>query len=249
MNSIQSNVAGQRPRWSGGRDPANFRMVGLAALSTADHDKVAALIGPIEHMRAGHEINGDGIHACRAGLIVEGWACRQRLLPDGRRQILDILLPGDFVGLARVGPLARSWTVCLTRVEFADAEALRRRMTARPQDHDAIEKAFDAIGEVVLGRMLDQVVRLGRQTAYERTAHFFLEMHARARAAGIAEDGIFPLPLSQEVMADLLGLSVVHINRVLQQLKRDGLIELHAGLGRLADPDQLARACDFSPAA
>ena len=72
------------------------------------------------------------------------------------------------------------------------------------------------------------------------------ELHDRAAAAGLADDGRFLLPLTQEVLADALGLSVVHVNRVLQQLKRDRLIELHGGRARLLDRARLAMVSDAS---
>ncbi len=74
-------------------------------------------------------------------------------------------------------------------------------------------------------------------------------MHERCRAAGISDGGRFPLPLTQEVIADVLGLSVVHVNRVLQQLKGEALIELHGGRARIVDAALLTQICDVSPAA
>ncbi len=215
-------------------------------LSPEHRDLVLGLIGPVERLEPGREIVGHDGKPPRAGMIIEGWACRQRLLPDGRRQIFDLLLPGDFIGLSPIGPLGSAWTVCLTRVDFADAGALRRRLADVPSEFETIAHAFDTLARVELGRMLDQVVRLGRHTAYERTAHLFLELHDRAAAAGLADEGRFLLPLTQEVLADALGLSVVHVNRVLQQLKRDRLIELHGGRARLLDRARLAMVSDAS---
>jgi CRP-like cAMP-binding protein len=75
----------------------------------------------------------------------------------------------------------------------------------------------------------DQVVRLGRRSAYERTVHLVLELHERLNAVGLAAGQCFALPLTQDVLADALGLSVVHVNRVLAQARRDGLFELRGG--------------------
>lgn len=218
----------------------------LGSLSEQERALVLGLLGPTELAPTGTEIVREAPETGRAGLIVSGWASRQRLLPDGRRQIFDLLLPGDFIGVAPSGPLGEAWTVCLTRVELADAEALRRSLSDPAAELGAIRAAFGAVARQEQLRILDHLMRLGRQTAFERVGHLFLELHDRLRAFGLAEGGNFPLPLTQEVLADVLGLSVVHVNRVLQQLKRENLIELHGGRARIVDPHLLAQICDFN---
>ena len=230
-------------------EQAVLRLARLGPLSADEREMVAGLLGPIELCPTGRELVRETAPGGRAGLIVSGWACRQRLLPDGRRQIIDLLLPGDFIGLAPTGPLGETWTVCLTRVEVADAERLRQRLADAQGGMDAVGRAFEAVARLEHLRLLDHVVRLGRQTAYERVGHLFLELHERCRAAGISDGGRFPLPLTQEVIADVLGLSVVHVNRVLQQLKGEALIELHGGRARIVDAALLTQICDVSPAA
>jgi CRP-like cAMP-binding protein len=96
--------------------------------------------------------------------------------------------------------------------------------------------------------LLDHMVRLGRQTAYERVAHFLLELQQRMEIAGFGDAQRFPLPLTQEILADVLGLSIVHVNRTLQQLRREKLIELRSGVAILLQPDILASISDFKRA-
>jgi CRP-like cAMP-binding protein len=93
--------------------------------------------------------------------------------------------------------------------------------------------------------LLDHAVRLGRLTAFERVAHFLLELQQRLEIAGLGDRQRFPLPLTQEILADALGLSIVHVNRTLQQLRRTGLIELRSGVAILVQPDALAKLCDY----
>ena len=93
--------------------------------------------------------------------------------------------------------------------------------------------------------LLGQVVRIGRQTAYERVAHLLLELHFRLRVVGLATDDFMPLPLTQEIIADALGLSIVHLNRTLQQLRRDGIVEVKGGVARLLDAGRLRSIADF----
>ncbi len=235
------------PRWRREAEQAVSRLARLGSLSDAEQELVLGLLGPTELLPTGREIVRESPATSHAGLIVSGWACRQRLLPDGRRQIFDLLAPGDFVGLAPSGPLGTTWTVCMTRVEFADAEPLRRRLADPDGEDDAIAAAFAAVARMEQLRILDQIVRLGRQTAYERVGHLFLELQERTFGVGLGENGRFPLPLTQEVLSDVLGLSVVHVNRVLQQLKRERLIELHGGRAKILDPALLAQICDFTP--
>jgi len=237
------------PRRRAERERAVARLGSLAALSPAEQATLVNLIGPVELLPPGQDIVRESPPLARAGLILSGWACRQRMLPDGRRQILGLLAPGDFVGLVPNGPLGESWTVCLTRVELAGGEALRRRLAeAKPVD-GRIAAAFAALARVEQQRLLDQIVRLGRQTAYERVGHLLLELHQRAEGDGPTASRRFALPLTQEVLADVVGLSVVHVNRVLQQMKRERLLELHAGQAALLNAPLLAEICDFtSPA-
>ncbi len=93
--------------------------------------------------------------------------------------------------------------------------------------------------------LLDHIVRLGRQTAYERMAHLLLELRWRLAEVGLGDERKFPLPLTQEVLADALGLSIVHVNRTLQQLRREGLLEMRAGFVELLKPDVLIATSDF----
>jgi len=95
--------------------------------------------------------------------------------------------------------------------------------------------------------LVNQVVRLGRQSAYERLIHLLLEFHDRLKARDAVEDGSFVMPFTQEVLSDALGLSTVHTNRTLQQLRREHLIETHAATVRLVDPLLLAEISDYHP--
>ncbi|GJE43212.1 hypothetical protein AEGHOMDF_2391 [Methylobacterium soli] len=92
-----------------------------------------------------------------------------------------------------------------------------------------------------------QVTRLGRQTAYERMSHLLLELRERLSLAGIEPGDSFTLPIIQEMLADALGLSVVHTNRTLQQLRRDGLIRMSGMKVTLVDAAALAALSDYVP--
>ena len=224
-------------------EPVAAKLGALAALSSSETLLLRGLSAQREQHAAGTELCAEGA-ALRPRVILSGWAARMRTLPDGRRQIFSFLLPGDGLGVcSQAQPLALSSAVALTRVELADAAPLREAVAADPQSGLALACARAAGLEQA--QALDHVMRLGRQTALERTAHLFLELHARLAAAGLADQRRFPLPLTQEVLADALGLSIVHINRTLQQLRRGGLIEMRSGWVELLDPAALAERADF----
>lgn len=180
----------------------------------------------------------------RPHYLVSGWACRFRHLSDGRRQIFDFVLPGEGIGVClRPAPLANTSTTALTPVRLVDAAPLLRA------------EALDSCKELVCAlqthadaderRMLDQVVRLGRLSALERLAHLILDLHQRLVVVGQADGDRFSLPLTQETLADALGLSVVHVNRTIQELRRQNLVQLERGVVRLPDRDGLARLAGY----
>jgi len=174
--------------------------------------------------------------------IVSGWAAHVRELGDGRRQLIHILLPGDPM-LPLVFAGAKQVIACITMVQAVDGEAIRgasRDPLRYPGIATAVAKA--AVEERAI--LMEQVVRLGRQTAYERVASLFVELYRRCEAVGLAIGGDIPLPLTQEMIGDLLGLSVVHINRTLQVLRGEGLIELRYGRLKLPGLRDLAAIAD-----
>jgi CRP-like cAMP-binding protein len=199
-----------------------------------------------ERHAAGEELVAEGRPAARARFIVSGWACRQRVLPDGRRQIFQFLLPGDGFGLSRRPPAPElAAVVALTALETVDAEPVIEAAHAGRAAN--LARGLNSLPALEQGLLLDHVVRLGRQTAYERVTHFLLELQRRLEVAGLGDAQRFPLPLTQEILADALGLSIVHVNRTLQQLRRERLIELRSGVAILLQPELLAGISDFRP--
>lgn len=175
---------------------------------------------------------------------MSGWACRVYELPSSGRQVLSLLVPGDVVSYAgSATSLPWSTTIALTPVTVMGAHpggtpsAGRGALRERVRDLAENEHAWLCL----------HTVRLSRLSAYARTIHLLLELDARLQAAGLASDHEFGLPLVQDVMADLLGMSVTHLNRILQQLRREKRIELRRGRVRLLDPFDLIALADFRP--
>jgi CRP-like cAMP-binding protein len=166
------------------------------------------------------------------------------MLSDGRRQIFGFVLPGDPIGLcANDQSHALCATVAITDVIVTPLPAL----AAAAHRHE--DSALGRWVQDMMARdnhgLYDQVMRLGRQSAYERLVHQLLDFYYRLRAVGLIEDHSFTLPFTQEVLSDALGLSTVHTNRTLQQLRRDRLIESHGQHVHLLDVPALAKIGEY----
>lgn len=215
----------------------------LSAVSDAELELLRSLGERRERFVAGEELVTEGDLAVHPRFILSGWACRQRVLPDGRRQIFSFLLPGDGMGLDRRAAPEPATVVALTALETVDAAPVVQAVQAGRAP--GLARALAAIEPLEHQLLLDHMVRLGRQTAYERVAHFLLELQRRLEITGLGDNQRFPLPLTQEIMADALGLSIVHVNRTLQQLRRERLLELRSGVTILLQRDQLANIADY----
>jgi CRP-like cAMP-binding protein len=174
-------------------------------------------------------------------LLLSGWAAEICILDDGRRQIVDLLLPGQILSPqvipGGVAALTVGATAAFRFAELSDEEAQR---TFR----DLIEverRAREA-------RLFASVVNLGRRSAYERLAHLLLDLHLRLLEVGLAQRDSFALPLTQEILSDVVGLSIVHVNRTLQSLRAEGRLTLHSSRAvfpnRAALADAVGYACD-----
>jgi CRP-like cAMP-binding protein len=224
--------------------PVFKRLSSLAVLSPDEEQMVQRLSQRCEDHSPNTFLVTEG-DAVRPRFVVSGWACRQRMLPDGRRQIFSLVLPGDAIGVgSQPRPLGSASTVALTRLVTVDASGLVETLEkggVAPNLATAV-RLQAGLDEALL---LDHVVRLGRQTAYERVAHLLLELQSRLFAIGLADAVHFPLPLTQESLADVLGLSIVHVNRTLQQLRREKMIKLASFKVTLLEPQLLATIADY----
>jgi CRP-like cAMP-binding protein len=224
------------------------QLVQFADLTRADR---ALLPGPdamLQTHEFGFELERQGGAPGMPRLLVSGWACRARVLPDGRRQIFTVVLPGDCIGIGcglQVTRRALWSTLALTRVRTVTIEPLAAALRSGAPERAALSGAYARLELIEQARLLDQVVSLGRRTAVERVAHLLLELRDRLAVVGLAGPNGFPCPLTQDVMADLLGLSTVHVNRTLQQLRREDLLVLRSGRAELPDPERLAGIADY----
>lgn len=179
---------------------------------------------PIQ-VRKGREIVHEGQAGQSAYIIHDGWACSFKLLPDGGRQIITFPIPGDCVGLRSI----------LLRTSDHSFSALTDSVVSRIQAVRMRELFNDLprLGAAILwaasrdeAMVVEHLVSIGRRNAQERTAHFLLELYDRLQLVGLASNQTFACPLNQYVLADALGLSTIHVNRVLRQLREKGLVTL-----------------------
>lgn len=193
---------------------------------------------------AGSDIIVEGAPDERLYTLLRGWAFRFKTLTDGRRQILNILLPGDMLGLqAELMAAAPHGVEALTDVTLC---AFRRdTVWALFRDHGAL--ALDLTWLSAHGERLadDVLTSVGRRNAMERVAALLVHLHKRAASSGLLEGASVPFPLTQQHIADVLGLSVVHTNRVLQRLRRQELIRLADGRLAVGDMRALRRVAEY----
>lgn len=220
--------------------PASLRLSRLTALGSDDLALVQAAARDARFVRARTELMREGQEVGEPRLIVSGWAARARLLPDGRRQLLSFVLPGDLIGLCRhAQPLAASTIIALTDLTLC---------AAPPTDRSpALAEAYAVSHALDEANLLSQVVRLGRLNAHERIADLLLELHDRLDLAGLVSQGSFELPLTQELLADAVGLTPVHVNRMLQQMRAQNELSWKGGRATLMNPVALARSVSRVP--
>lgn len=177
-------------------------------------------------------------------LLLEGWACKYRLMGDGRRQILCIHLPGEVVDLEKVGDHAASFGV-LALTECRVAAVSTDWLAQASEQRSSMRNLLLALMRAENVAKAEQIVSLGRRSARERTAYLMCDLLARLQVLGLARDGCFRLPLTQVDMGDHLGLSTVHVNRTLQDLRSERLIESSGRSYKVCNRDRLERLAHF----
>jgi CRP-like cAMP-binding protein len=193
---------------------------------------------------AGRDLVEQGQTEQSAYVLSSGWACSYKLLEDGQRQIVDFQIPGDFLGLRSLLMHVSDHSVePINDIEVT--EVLRNDLlgvfTQTPRLATAILLAASRDEAMVV----EHLVNIGRRSAAERTANFLLELGARLALVGMGSKAGFECPLSQYLMADALGLSAVHVNRVLRQLREDGLVTFRDGFVSFDNYERLTEFAEF----
>jgi CRP-like cAMP-binding protein len=177
-------------------------------------------------------------------VMIEGWGCRYKILPNGLRQITAFLMPGDAcdLHLSMLNAMDHSiQTLTQARVAMVSRAEMDRLMDG----NRGISKAMYVSQLIDEATLRAWIVSMGRRTSIERVAHLMCELYARARWIGLAQEAEFILPASQVVLADALGMTAVHINRVLKELRIKGAMALRRGSLHILDPQKLAIIAGF----
>ncbi|MFH5923574.1 Crp/Fnr family transcriptional regulator [Roseomonas xinghualingensis] len=179
-------------------------------------------------------------------LILSGWACRYKHLEDGRRQIMAFFLPGDLCDNHVFVLREMDHSVgTLTPVTFAQIP--RRRIDEITLSHPRVTQALWWASLVSTAIQREWTVSLGQRDALERMAHLLCELFVRLRVVGLTEENRCELPLTQAELADAMGLSTVHVNRTLQELRAAKLIILKGRTLTIPDLEALQSAAQFNP--
>jgi CRP-like cAMP-binding protein len=223
------------------------KLENFTRLSHDDRSAVTRLCdGRVRVFAPGEDVAREGDATRFINVVIEGWAWRYKVLEDGRRQVTSLFLPGDicdlyifvlremdhFIGAVTDVTIAQVSRDLFDEVTLGNPRVLQALL-------------WDTVVSVSIQR--EWTVNLGQRTAYERIAHLFCETYIRLRAAGRVSDGSCDWPLTQMQLADAAGLSAVHVNRTIQDLRDNGLIALRGRKLTIPDLEALKVAALFDP--
>lgn len=215
-----------------------------APLSPADERALLAACAAVRDYAAGEEVIAEGERPHHVHVVLDGFACRYKMLPDGGRQIMAWLAPGDFCDLhvTILGEMDHGvGAVTASRIAAIPADAVERLSSLSPTLSRALWWAT-LVDEAVLREWL---VGMGRRPADQQVAHLFCELLLRLRAVDRAAGNRFELPVTQAELADSVGLTPVHVNRVVQQLRAAGYLEWRGGVVTVLDEPGLMAFAEF----
>lgn len=220
------------------------KLSSFVKLSSAELSCLADLQSAPVRVKRGKELVHEGQSGHKAYILQAGWALSFKLLPDGGRQIIGFPIPGDCIGLRSV--LLRTSDHSFSALTDAVVSSVEApRMLQLFNDFPRLAAAILWATSRDEAMIVEHLVSIGRRTAIERTAHFFLELSERLALVGLATNKEFPCPLNQYVLADALGLSAIHVNRVLRQLRERKLLTLKRGKVVVQDAVALAQLAGF----
>lgn len=219
------------------------RLSQLGQLDDAERAALRTLPLRTREYEKGQDIVRQGERPNESCLIISGLACRYKIVAGGR-QIISLHFAGDMPDLQSLHlEVMDHGLSCITavRAAFMPHQALH----ALTSEHGRLTRLLIKHTLIDASIFRDWIAGLGRRSAYQRMAHLFCEVFVRMQALGLAEQESFRLPMTQSELADACGLSSVHVNRVLQKLRRDGLIVSTGDVHAIADWEGLRVAGDF----
>lgn len=194
---------------------------------------------------ARQDIISEGERPTHVNLILSGWAYRYKLLEDGRRQIIAFFLPGDLCDL-KIFILKQMDHSIAALTPVLLSEISRETILKLTEGQPRISRALWWSSLVSEATEREWIVSLGQRSAVERVGHLFCELFLRLRGVGLTDASSYDLPLTQAELGEVTGLSTVHVNRTLQDLRRDGLIEFKGKTLTILDFERLQDISLFS---
>lgn len=220
------------------------KLAGYEGLSKAEVGALTIATAYPKPYRPRQDIIREGDRPGPVLVMLDGWACRYKILPNGTRQVLAYLMPGDACDL-HIGLLAEMDHSIMTICPSIVAAIPRAEIDAIMDRYRGIAKAMYIAQLVDEGTMRAWITSMGRRSSVERVAHLMCELYLRARNIGLADEDRLELPLSQAILADSLGMTSVHLNRVLKQLREHGVMLISRGSLTITDPAKLVQIAGF----
>ena len=224
--------------------PLIRKLESIATLSDEERRAVASLPVKVRSLKARQDIVRDGDTALQCCLVLEGWLCRYKIVGDGKRQIFSFHIAGDIPDLQSLHiPLMDHSLATMTAatVAFVPHEAMHD-LTARFPGI-AAKLWRDTLVDAAIFR--EWLVCMARRDAFDHMAHLLCELYLKQEAVGLASEHRCPMPITQLDLADATGMSNVHVNRTLQEMRGQGMITLRSNTLVIHAWDDLIRAAEF----
>ncbi len=218
----------------------------ISPLTDDEMQCLATLPLSTRNFGADQDIIREGDRPSECCLIVEGFACRYKVTDSGKRQIFSFHMAGDIPDLQslHLSVMDHSlMTMTPSKLAFIPHESLTRLMHQCPRVADVLWR--DTLIDAAVFR--EWMMGIGRRSAETRIAHLLCEVLVRMRAVGLADGDACELPVTQAELGDALGLSTVHVNRSLQELRGKGLITLRGNILTAENWDGLKKIGEFDP--
>jgi CRP-like cAMP-binding protein/ActR/RegA family two-component response regulator len=227
-------------------NPLVRKLEGFVSLSKADKALLERISAPSRVVPTQTDLVREGEEPKGVFLILEGMACRHKVRANGTRQIMAYLLPGDLCDLD-VG-LLDTMDHAITTLSASKVVCISPKVVAEVMEHHPqLARALRMSTLVDEATLREWLVNVGCRSALERVAHLFCELQVRMQAVSLVDGDSYDMPVTQAGLADTTGLSVVHLNRTLQELRRTGLIKLRQRRVTILDLPRLMALAEFKP--
>ena len=226
---------------------AHLKKLRLRAAISADEERVIhGLVAESRRSRADTLLVKAGQPLNVSMLVLDGWLVRSKDLPSGERQVMEIHLPGDFADLHGF-TLKQLDHDLIAITECVIGYVPHERLMELTEKHPRLARIYWLSTNIDAAITREMALSLGQRSAISRMAHLFCELHTRLAIIGRTDGDTFEFPLTQRELGECLGLTVVHVNRTLQELRRRGLVQAENRHVTITDRRGLEAVAEFDP--